>query len=212
LFYDGPEPPPGVFDIFMDVGPAINNCKTRSYYDLLTYNNFGVIKGSIYTITTETLPLPNATVGAEVLQGLYDHWRNVTTSVIAIPGFIGSVAFQPIPKTLARKSIKMGGDLIDLDDSVDRIIMEFNYSYLFATDDKTMDDATQRLYGGTRNLITKYQDSGKLPDAYLPLFMNDGYFRQDYFGRLRTAGLARSVRDRYDPKGFFATRTGGFKM
>jgi hypothetical protein len=171
-----------------------------------------VLKGSIYAITTETLPLPDATVGEEVMGAIYDHWRNTTESVIAVPGVIGSIAFQPIPKMLARKALERGGDLIDLDDDVDRIILEFNYSYTFATDDKKMDAATQELYKGTQALVSQFQADGKLPEAYLPLFANDGYYRQDYFGRLRTADFARSVRDAYDPKGFFAKRTGGFKM
>jgi len=212
LFYDGPTPPAGVFDNFTAIGPITDNCKTRSYYDLLTYNNFGVLKGSIYTITTETLPLPDVSAGAEVLGAVYDHWRNTTEGVIAVPGIIGSIAFQPIPKMLARKALERGGDLIDLDDEVDRIILEFNYSYTFATDDEKMDAATQALYKGTQALVTQFQADGKLPEAYLPLFANDGYYRQDYFGRLRTADFARTVRDQVDPKGFFAGRTGGYKL
>ena len=90
LFYDGPTPPAGVFDIFTDIGPSANNCKTRSYYDLLTYNDFAVVKGSIYTIATETTSLPNATVGAEVLGAYYDHWRSTTMSVLEVSGIIGS--------------------------------------------------------------------------------------------------------------------------
>jgi hypothetical protein len=196
----------------MDIGPIQNDCKTRSYDDLLTYNNFGVIKGSIYTITTETVPLPNAANGAEVLGAYYDNWRNTTKSVLGVTGLIGSIAFQPIPKRLARKAREMGGDLIDLDDDVDRIILEFNYSYISSLADEKIDQATQQLYKGSGDLTRKFTEAGKLPQAYLPLFANDGYFRQDYFGRLRTADFARSVRDRYDPEGFFATRTGGFKM
>ena len=102
--------------------------------------------------------------------------------------------------------------MIDLDDSVDRIILEFDYSWTFQSDANRMDQATQQLYGGMRELITNFIGTGTLPDAYLPLFMNDGYFRQDYFGRLRTADYARKVRSLYDPELFFTTRTGGFKM
>lgn len=212
LFYDGPTPPVGVFDIFLDIKPFVNNCKTRSYSDLLTYNNFAVVKGSIYTIATETTPLPNATVGGEVLGAFYDHWRNTTQSVIGVSGIIGSLAFQPMPKSIARKAVELGGDMIDLDDNVDRIIMEFNYSYWLSNDNEQMDSATQRLYKGMEDLINEFTQSGHLPEAYLPLFMNDGYFRQDYFGRLRTTGFARQVRGQYDPDGFFAQRTGGYKM
>ncbi|KAF2270975.1 FAD-binding domain-containing protein [Lojkania enalia] len=212
LFYDGPTPPAGVFKNFTDIGPFVNNCKSRSYYDLLSSNNWAVVKGSAYTIATETLPLPNATVGAEVLSTLYDHWKNTTNSVIGVSGMIGSVAFQPMPKMIARKAKEMGGDMLDLDDSVDRIILEFDFSYWLPIDDEKMDNATVRLYRGMRDLIMQFTESGILPEAYLPLFMNDGYFRQDYFGRLRTVDFARSVRERYDPQGFFAGRTGGFKM
>lgn len=212
LLYDGPEPPAGVFDNFTAIGPFTNNCKTRSYYDLLSYNDFAVLKGSIYTITTETIPLPDVSASPEVLGAVYDNWRNTTESVIGVSGIIGSIAFQPIPKLLARKALEKGGDLIDLDDDVDRLIIEFNYSYFFATDDEKMDTATQKLYTGTRDVVTQYTASGQLPEAYLPLFANDGYFRQDYFSRLRTADFARQVRDAYDPAGFFAGRTGGWKL
>jgi len=212
LFYDGPTPPPGVFDLFTDIGPITNDCKTRSYYDLLSHNNFGVIKGSIYTISTETMPLPDASAGAEVLGAIHDHWRSTTQSVLGVTGIVGSIAYQPMPKSVARIAKARGGDMIDLDDSVDRIILEFNYSYSLAIDDAKIDQATQTLYGGMHGLIDKYTASGQLPEAYLPLFMNDAYFRQDYFGRLRTRDFARRVRDQYDPEGFFATRTGGWKI
>jgi hypothetical protein len=175
LFYDGPNPPAGVFDNFTAIGPISNDCKTRRYSELLTHNNFGVLKGSIYTITTETFPLPNATVGAEVMGAVYDNWRNTTKGVLGIAGAIGSIAFQPIPKMLARKARAMGGDMIDLDDDVDRIIIEFNLSYWLNIDDATMDAATQQLYKGTKDIVTRFTQSGKLPNAYLPLFANDGY-------------------------------------
>jgi len=190
----------------------VNNCKSRSYYDLLTYNNFGVLQGSIYTITTETIPLPNVANGADVLGAIHANWKNTTQSILGVAGLIGSIAFQPVPKVLARKARERGGDLIDLDEDVDRIILEFNLSYWLNIDDNTVDAATQQLYQNTRNLVTGFQQSGKLPEAYLPLFMNDAYWRQDYFGRLRTADFAREVRTRYDPENFFRDQTKGWKM
>jgi hypothetical protein len=214
LFYDGAQPPAGVFDIFTDIKPITNDCKTRSYYDLLTHNNFGVIKGSIYTITTETMPVPSEEHGAEVMGAIHTNWRNTTKGILGVAGIIGSIAYQPIPKILARKAREMGGDLIDLDDDVNRIIMEFNLSYWFDIDDHTVDEATKQLFWGTRNAITGFQQNGKLPEAYLPLFMNDAYFRQDYFSRLSSASqsLARSARDRYDSENFFLSQTKGWKM
>ncbi|KAL1613001.1 hypothetical protein SLS60_001232 [Paraconiothyrium brasiliense] len=211
LFYDGPTPPAGVFDNFTRIAHVSDNTKTRSYSDLLTFNNFGVIKTEIYTIATEMIPLPSVDVGADFLGAIYDNWRNTTESVIDAAGVIGSIAFQPIPKRLARKAKEAGGDMLDLDDDVDRIILEFDLSWLSTLDSERMDGATQQLYSGSRALVEQYQASGKLPDAYLPLFANDAYHRQDYFGRLRTAEFARAVRDAYDGSGFFASRTGGWK-
>ncbi|KAF1951770.1 hypothetical protein CC80DRAFT_597222 [Byssothecium circinans] len=195
LLYDGPTPP-----------------LTRSYSELLTYNNFAVVKGSIYTITTEMIPVPSSANGAEVLGAVHDNWRNTSTGTLVVSGIIASIAYQPVPKMLARKAREMGGDMIDLDDDVDRLIIEFNYSYWFNTDDAKMDTATQQLYKGTKDIVARFREAGKLPQAFLPLFANDGYFRQDYWGRLRTADFARSAQSQYDPDGFFAKRTGGYKL
>ncbi|KAF2021862.1 FAD-binding domain-containing protein [Aaosphaeria arxii CBS 175.79] len=212
LFWDGPTPPEGTFDLFTNIGPISNDCKTRSYYDLLSHNDFAVVKGSIYTITTETLPLPDSTVAADVLGAIHSNWRNVTQSVIGTSGLIGSIAYQPLPRGLARKAREAGGDMLDLDDDVDRLLIEFNYSYWLASDDAKMDAATRGLYEGTREVVERHTQNGDLPDAYVPLFMNDAYFRQDYFGRLRTADFARMVREAYDPEDFFKERTKGWKM
>lgn len=198
--------------MFTDLKPITNTCKSRQYSDLLKTNNFGVIKGSVYTITTETIPLPSAEDAPKILGAIHQNWRNTTKSILTVPGLIGSIAYQPIPKRMARKARELGGDLLDLDDDVDRIILEFNYSYTFGASDEKVDEAIQKLYKGTAAITSKYQGAGQLPDAYLPLFANDGYFRQDYFGRLRTVDFARGVQERYDPNGFFAERTGGFKM
>lgn len=43
--------------------------------------------------------------------------------------------------------------------------------------------------------------------------MNYGFYRQDYFGRLKpeSRALAKRVADTVDPTGLFRTRTGGWK-
>lgn len=212
LFYDGPTPPAGVFDNFTAIAHISDDTKSRTYSDLLTHNNFGVIKTEIYTIATETIPLPSVEVGAAFLGDVYANWRNTTESVLDVAGLIGSIAIQPIPRRIARLARAAGGDLLDLDDDVDRLILEFDFSWLSTADNARMDAATQQLYTGSRRLVSQYQAAGKLADAYLPLFANDAYYRQDYFGRLRTGEFARRVRDAYDPSGFFASRTGGWKL
>ena len=60
-------------------------------------------------------------------------------------------------------------------------------------------------------MVQKNIDEGLLPDLYRPLFMNDLYFRQDYWSRIDPASkaFALETRLRYDPDGFFQKRTGG---
>jgi hypothetical protein len=214
VFYDGPTPPDGVFDDFLDIGPVLNTAKTQSFYDLLTANNFGVVHGLRYNIGNEMTTVPNAANGPEVMGAFYDAFVNVTYSVIEASGLLASMAFQPMPKTIVQKAIDQGGDLLDLDTDVNRIVFELDLAHSLAIDDDIIDEAMQNLYNKLHTLVADFIADGKLEDGFLPLFMNDAYFRQDYFGRLRPekSAFAAMVADAYDPDGFFKTRTGGFKI
>ncbi|KAH9434342.1 hypothetical protein MCOR02_006354 [Pyricularia oryzae] len=214
LFYDGESPPAGIFDKFLAAKPTINNCKSRSYADLLSYNNWAVLHGSRYVIATETTPLPSAADGQRVMRSYYDHWFKTSEPRAITPGSVASMAFQPIPKSMARIARDKGGDLIDLDDSTDRIIFEFNYSYWFSISDKNVASTTATLVDGMKSLVDGYVADGTLPDAYRPLFMNDAHHTQDYWGRLRPEKrqLAADVRAQVDPQNIFAQRTGGIKL
>ncbi|KAF4266157.1 hypothetical protein CNMCM8714_005598 [Aspergillus fumigatus] len=213
LFYDGPEPPEGVFTNFTAIGPTDTTKTWDSYYDLLKHNDIFILHGQRYTIATETTPLPNKTVGAEVMQRYYDHWFNVTNTVLEVPNMLGSIAFQPMPRTITSKAKARGGDLLDFPTDQDYIIIELDFSYAFAADDGKIDAANQNLYRGFDNIISDNIDKGLLPDVYRPLFLNDAYFRQDYWGRIRTREQALQTRIKYDPDGFFQKRnSGGFRL
>ncbi|KAI0179553.1 hypothetical protein GGR52DRAFT_536603 [Hypoxylon sp. FL1284] len=215
LYYNGPEPPQGVFDSFLAIGPTINSCKTQRYADLLSGNNWSVLKGSVYTIGTETIPLPSKEDGPEIMQAIYDHWVNVSDTVKLVPGVIASIAFQPMPKRIAQLAASKGGDMLDLDDDIDRLVIELDYSFLSNSDYDKIDLTMRATYDGFASLVKGYQQSGQLPsDVYLPLFMNDGFYPQDYFGRLRPEKLqlAQKVQADVDPDGFWKERTGGFKI
>lgn len=203
-----------MFEGFLKAKPTINNCKTRSYADFLKANDFFVLKGSVYTIATETTPLPPAAAGPKVMRSYYDHWYNTSAASSGVVGMIASMAFQPIPKSLARISREKGGDMLDLDDSADRIMFEFDYSYLSQLDDAAIDKTMIGLYTGMKSRVDGFVKDGTLPDVYRPLFMNDGYFRQDYWGRLRPEKkqFAESFRASVDPEGMFQKRTGGFGL
>lgn len=53
--------------------------------------------------------MPSKEVGSRVLQEYYDHWINVTESVLEVTGVLGSIAFQPVPKTFSQKAKDRGG-------------------------------------------------------------------------------------------------------
>ncbi|KAI0429739.1 FAD binding domain-containing protein [Xylaria sp. FL1042] len=216
LYYNGPEPPAGVFDEFFNISPwKINTCKTQSINSLLSGNNWAVVKGSVYTIGTETIPLPSAANGAEVMGKVFDHWVNVSNTAQLVPGLIASLAFQPLPKKIAQIAKAKGGDMLDVDDDIDRIVLELDYSFWVNASESIVDTTMRDTYGGFQTIVEDCQDSGLLPqDVYLPLFQNDGFYPQDYFGRLKPEklALARRVQAEVDPNGFWKTRTGGFKI
>lgn len=69
-------------------------------------------------------------------------------------------------------------------------------------------------YSGLKTLVDGYVADGSLPDAYRPLFMNDCYFRQDYWGRLKpeTRASAEAVRAAVDPASIMQTLSQGFHL
>jgi hypothetical protein len=72
--------------------------------------------------------------------------------------------------------------------------------------------AVKAFYGEVRQLVLNLIGDGFVDaDTYLPLFANDGFVQQDYWGRLKPASraLAQSVAADVDPTGFFRDRTGG---
>lgn len=170
--------------------------------------------GDVYMIATESTTLPSAEVGLEVLSSYHNYFVDVAMANSLVPGLTATMTFQPIPRRLARKSKANGGDLIDLDDSVDRIFFEFDYSFTSTLSDAQMTTVIETLYSGIRERALAFIANDTIPDGYLPLFMNDANYQEDYWGRLRpeTLSYAKGVRQEYDPNGFFENRTGGFKL
>ncbi|KAK4168263.1 hypothetical protein QBC43DRAFT_309948 [Cladorrhinum sp. PSN259] len=216
LFYDGPAPPASTFSNFTSVpGLITNTARTRTYADLMAFSNWVVLRGFQVMIATETIPIPSASLSDEVLwEGIHAHWRNISTTTLAVPGIVASIAYQPFPKRIAAAAKAKSQDLIDADPDADKLIIEMNYAFLNPADYALMDTKMQATYGGIRERVLGWQSEGKLQsNVYLPVFMNYGYFRQDYFGRLKSASrqLAKQVADMVDPQGVFRERTGGWK-
>lgn len=214
LFYDGPTPPADTFRNFTEAGvPILNTAKTRTYSDFIGGSNWVVVKGSVVEIGTETIPMPSAENSVTVMEGIHAHWREVSGKTLLTPGIIASIAYQPFPKSIARQAKARAPDLIDADDEAHRLILELNYSFLPKLVYNTMADTLEETYTGVRNRVLGWQEQGILPDVYCPVFMNYGFSRVDYWGRLRpeSRAFAKQVSAKYDPDGFFRNRTGGWK-
>lgn len=217
-FYGGPEPPAGVFDDFIAAGPVNDTSATKSYYQLMLETRETVDvngeQGLLYTMGTETVPLPEAEHVGEVLGAIHGNWRRVSEGLQGnVTGVATTTAYQPFTRGMARIAREKGGDLIDLDDDVDRIIVEQNYFFPSTEEFGPVDRATVDAYEGVRELVQAFQEAGKLSDVYLPLFLNDVYYRQDYFGRVKPERreLAKRVVSEVDPKGWWGSRTGGVR-
>ncbi|KAL6851096.1 hypothetical protein ACO1O0_008224 [Amphichorda felina] len=213
IFYDGVDVPDNIFKNFTDVGPFLNTLRVRSYANMMKLSNWVVVEASTVHIATETIPLPSEENSTKVFDSIHSHWRDITKTTLAVPGIIASIAYQPFPKRIARAAMERGDDLIGAVPDADKLIIEMNYSFLPGPFDK-MANIMEDTYTGVRERVLAWQEDGTLPsDVYLPLFMNYGFFRQDYFARLKpeSAALARAVSDDYDPEGLFRDRTGGWK-
>jgi hypothetical protein len=213
LFYDGPSPPAGKFDNFTDVNPLLDTTRERTYADLMALSNWVVLKGEVVDIATETVPIPSAEDEVKVMETLHNHWRNVTDTTLLEVGIVASIAWQPFPKAIAREARARGPDLIDADESVHQIIIEMNYAFTLQSSYDRMADTMEATYSGVRERVLGWQEDGTLPESYSPVFMNYGFFRQDYFGRLKpeSRALAKRVQEEVDPDGLFRTRTGGWR-
>lgn len=172
------------------------------------------------------------------MQAYYDHWFDVTKSVLGVPGMIGSLALQPMPKAITSKAKAKGGvsptlptlsflhfhdqtnqtmgekqDLMNFPTDTNYIIFELDFSYHFAASDSKIDEANRNLFRGLDRICEDFTKKGMLPDVKRPMFLNDANYAQDYWSRLDTTAHAREVRERYDPEMFFQKRTsGGFRL
>jgi hypothetical protein len=214
MFYDDPVVPDSAFAPFNAIPHTLDLTQTRSMHDMLLFDNTFVLSGSIYTIATETMPLPNSTVGPIVMQGIYDTWHDVAVTAGPVAGAIVSMALQPLPKRIHQKAKELGGVVMDFDEDHDGIVIELDYSHLLSINHPLIDQKTVETYTALGNKITEFEQEGLLPDIHRPLFMNDAYFRQDYWGRLKSETKARfqAIQDKYDPLNILEARTKGWAV
>lgn len=96
IFYDGPVIPPGTFTAFTNGAniPILNTVRERTYADLMAFSNWVVIKGSVVDIGTETIPNASEENFEETIEGIHAFWRNMSSTVLDVPGIVASIAWQ----------------------------------------------------------------------------------------------------------------------
>jgi hypothetical protein len=45
----------------------------------------------------------------EVLQSIFNFWLDVNNEVLLETGMVGTIAFQPFPRSIAQKALQRGG-------------------------------------------------------------------------------------------------------
>ena len=150
------------------------------------------------------------------------------TQGVLNPGFIFSIAFQPMPYLIPAQSVAAGGNALGMTpESGDHMWMEYDISWLTSLEDDvahsmsmnitaTVEEWAETNFAGIWPSHYKGPtDQAGLENAeYTAIFMNDAMYDQlplqsyDNNGYARLTAIQRAV----DPDGFFPTRTGGFKL
>ncbi|KIN06284.1 hypothetical protein OIDMADRAFT_155290 [Oidiodendron maius Zn] len=229
FFYDGETPPPGIFDTFNALPALIDNAKVQTYSELLNGDDNANLYGLRYLIRGTTLPNLPGTTGQSLYNGHYAQWKEyVMTQGVLNPGFIFSIAFQPMPYLIPAQSVAAGGNALGMTpESGDHMWMEYDISWLTSLADDTAHSMSMNITA-TVEEWAKTNFAGILPShykgptdhaglenaEYTAIFMNDAMYDQlplqsyDNNGYARLTAIQRAV----DPDGFFSTRTGGFKL
>jgi len=114
------------------------NLQGQRYLIRVSCNQFSsqaaIINGS-KGITMPNLPAPD---GYDLYWNMYSQWHDIsTTAVKKHASFIGSIAYQPFPRHIARESAARGGDVLELRESDgDLLMLEFDFSWSSRPEDQ----------------------------------------------------------------------------
>ncbi|KAL2066453.1 hypothetical protein VTL71DRAFT_2524 [Oculimacula yallundae] len=142
FFYNGPNPPPGVFDRFIGIPSTSDTVKTQRYsslvcevprmfYDsanksikLIANAKFGSVYGFRYVLRGSTIPNLPGQSGLDLITANFNNFISYTTNRgllpgLLQPGFIFNFIYQPIPTAipLASSLINPSGNLLNLSSS-----------------------------------------------------------------------------------------------
>jgi hypothetical protein len=131
FFYDGPKPPPGVFDEFEAIKSTSSDTDTKSYYAMSQSQGGASLNGFGNSFRVNTVP----NMPRDQMVEYYDAYWNITQS----QAFNNSVAnlldfqllgfdAQPVPVNIAKASQAQGGNALGLDPAHgDRVWVENDF-------------------------------------------------------------------------------------
>lgn len=226
MFYDGPSPPPGVFDEFDAIDSLVDETGTKRYYEVAQSAGGAALVGfgnSFREITYPNLP-------EDQMVDFLSHYYNQSFKAQFIDGLesldvqLTGFVPQPLSIRIARASQAQGGNALSLNpDHGDRIWVENDFLWANPTCQDRCPEYSKEVseellayqkktYGGVPP--TNYKSGDLNWVNYNPLFMNDAAPDQDVYSSYGTDSLEKlkQVKQKYDPTGFFTTRQGGFKL
>jgi len=224
FFYNGTAPAPGVFDEFNAIIPLLDQVKPQRYAAFLLSNNQINVNSLRYEYRAATVPNLPGTNGTDLYNAIHKNWvATITTFNTLLPGFIFSIAYQPMPALIASSSNAAGSNALSLNPrDGDRLWFDLGVSWLTVAGDKIADVAiatltseipaySKRRYPGVKN--TRFAGGNLAYAEYNPLYSNDAQFDQRPYQTYGAASYARlkAIQKNVDPLGFFPKRTGGFK-
>lgn len=170
FFYDGLNPPPGVFDEFDAISSFSDDTKPRSYSDLTKEVLGGDMKGLRFQIRENTFPNMPA---AKMTSFLSDHFdllvaKATEAAVVDLLDFkLFSFAIQPMPHGIAKASLEHGGPnaLGLVPEHGDRVWMEYDIAWLSPLCDAACPKFFAKLVNSQHDLH-KSKYSGIYPTNY----------------------------------------------
>ncbi|KAH7329642.1 hypothetical protein B0I35DRAFT_448658 [Stachybotrys elegans] len=225
MFYDGPEPPPGVFDELNAIPSLTDGTKQRTMGDLVQDVFAGDLEGLGFNIAFNSFPnMPIANMST-FLDEKFSKTKQLTQEA-AIEHFLNFRLFtftlQPLPHSISQASVDRGSNALGIrPEHGDRIWVEYNVAWLVPTCDvdcpnfareavEIFHDIHQQQYSGIPP--TNYQSGDLEYISYNPIFMNDAINDQKVLESYGDATYQRlkDISESYDPEGMFRTRQGGF--
>ncbi|GIZ49729.1 hypothetical protein CKM354_001275600 [Cercospora kikuchii] len=227
MFYDGPTPPPGLFDEFDAIPSLFSETGTKRYAEVAESAGGAAIVG--FGNSFRVITYPNLPEDQQV--EFFSHYYDATYNKTFIDGLESGLDIQitgfdpqPVSVRIAEASQRQGGNALDLRPEYgDRIWFENNFLWAnpLCQDrcPKYSEELSESLlayhkenYAGIAP--TNYQSGDVETISYNPLFMNDAAPNQDVYSSYGAESLARlqAAKRQYDPSGFFTNRQGGFKL